>query len=75
MTSAASLIVRMNKVDAMKRQTKKRSKRRGSLTFEWIVLMTVVGLGVFGALGVVRNELVEEFGELVDTICATDVCN
>ena len=37
--------------------------------------MTVVGIGVFSGLGAVRNELVEEFGELVDTICATDVCN
>lgn len=59
----------------MKIRRTRRQKRRGSLTFEWIVLMTVVGIGVFSGLGVVRNELVEEFGELVDTICATDVCN
>lgn len=55
------------------RQPTRRRKRRGSLTFEWIVLVTVIGIGVLGALGVVRNQLVDEFSELVDTICATDV--
>jgi hypothetical protein len=57
----------------MKKQPTRRQKRRGSLTFEWIVLMTVLVIGVVGALGVVRNQLVSEFSELVDTICATDV--
>ena len=56
-----------------KRQLIRRRKRRGSLTFEWIVLVTVIGIGVLGALGLVRNTLVDEFSELVDTICATDV--
>ena len=55
---------------------KKRARRprRGVLTLEWIILLTVIGIGVITALGLVRNSLIKEFVELTDVICETEVC-
>jgi hypothetical protein len=48
-------------------------KRKGSLTIEWIALVTVLVIGILGGLGVVRNALVSEFQDLTESICETDV--
>jgi hypothetical protein len=50
-----------------------RLRRKGMLTLEWILIVTVVCIGVVGALAVVRNALVTEFVELTDVICDTNV--
>jgi hypothetical protein len=52
---------------------RRRSARKGSLTIEWIVLVTLLCVGILGALGVVRNALILEFHELTESICETDV--
>jgi hypothetical protein len=50
-----------------------RRQRRGSLTIEWIALVTILVIGVIGGLGVVRNALIREFHDLTEAICETDV--
>ncbi len=47
--------------------------RRGALSIEWIALITILCVGIVGALGVVRNALIQEFHELTDTICEPDI--
>ncbi len=54
-------------------RNQRRRNRKGFLTIEWIALVTVLCVGIIGALGVVRNSLILEFNELTDSICETDV--
>ena len=49
-----------------------RSRRRGVLTLEWIVLITVVIIGIIGGLGAVRNATL---GELMDLAAAIEALN
>lgn len=57
--------------------TKSRLKRRrrGMLTIEWIILVTVVIIGTIAAVGVIRNQLIEEYQELTQSICETNLCD
>lgn len=57
--------------------TKSRPKRRrrGLLTIEWIILVTVVIIGTIAAVGVIRNQLIEEYQELTQSICETNLCD
>lgn len=50
-----------------------RSRRRGALTLEWILLATVIVLGTVGGVAAVRNALVLEYVEMIDTICQMSV--
>jgi Flp pilus assembly pilin Flp len=43
-------------------------RRRGALTLEWILLVTVIVIGVIGGLGVVRNATVGELRDLAEAI-------
>ena len=51
-----------------KSQTSRRKQRRGILTFEWILLVTVLVIGVIGGLGAVRNAILVELHDLADAI-------
>jgi hypothetical protein len=51
-----------------------RRKRRGMITLEWIILVTVIIIGTIGAVAVVRNALLEEYVEILDTICQMSIC-
>ena len=51
-----------------------RSKRRATITLEWIILVTVIVIGSLTAVAVVRNALLEEYVEILDTICQMSVC-
>jgi hypothetical protein len=53
------------------RQTARR--RRGVLTLEWILLVTVIVIGVIGGLGVVRNATVGELRDLAEAITHLNV--
>jgi hypothetical protein len=53
----------------------KNSRRRGFLTLEWIILITVVIIGTIAAVGLVRNRLIEEYQELTQAICETNLCD
>ena len=48
----------------MTRSASRRRDRRGFLTLEWIILVTVVIIGTIGAVGLIRNRLIEEYQEL-----------
>jgi hypothetical protein len=48
--------------------------RRGAITLEWIILVTVIIIGTIGAVALVRNALIEEYVEILDTICQMSVC-
>ena len=47
---------------------RRKSQRRGMLTMEWILLITVLVIGVIGGLGAVRNALVSELDDLAGAI-------
>ncbi|ADB16328.1 hypothetical protein Psta_1653 [Pirellula staleyi DSM 6068] len=51
----------------------KKSTRRGVLTLEWVLLVTVLVIGVIGGLGAVRNATVSELSQLADAIEALNV--
>ena len=50
------------------------TNRRGTITLEWIILVTVIVIGSLAAVAAVRNALLEEYVEILDTICQMSVC-
>ena len=50
-------------------------KRRGFLTIEWIILVTIVIIGSIVAVALIRNTLIEEYQELTQSICETNLCD
>ena len=51
-----------------------RRQRRGAITLEWILLVTVIIIGTVGAVAAVRNALVTEYVEVLETICKMSIC-
>ncbi|HZL87223.1 MAG TPA: hypothetical protein VFB96_02510 [Pirellulaceae bacterium] len=49
------------------------SKRRGVLTLEWILLLTVIVIGIIGGLGAVRAATVAELQDLAASIEAINM--
>lgn len=47
---------------------RQRTRRRGFLTFEWILLFTILAIGVIGGLAAVRISLNSELHDLSDAI-------
>lgn len=45
-----------------------RVKRRGALTMEWILIITVLVIGVIGGLGAVRRAIISELVDLASAI-------
>jgi hypothetical protein len=43
-------------------------RRRGVLSLEWILLVTVLVIGIIGGLGAVRNATVGELTDLAEAI-------
>ena len=48
-------------------------RRRGVLTLEWILLVTVIVIGIIGGLGVVRNATLGELKDLAEAITHLNV--
>ncbi|MCU0880979.1 MAG: hypothetical protein MUF06_24690 [Pirellulaceae bacterium] len=48
-------------------------KRRGVLTLEWVLLFTVIVIGIIGGLGAVRNATNAELLDLADAIEALNI--
>ena len=48
-------------------------KRRGALTLEWILLVTVIVIGIIGGLGAVRNATLGELTDLAEAITHLNV--
>jgi Flp pilus assembly pilin Flp len=49
------------------------TRRRGVLTLEWILLVTVIVIGIIGGLGIVRNATLSELQDLANAITALNV--
>ena len=47
-------------------------KDQGVLTFEWILLITVLVIGIVGGLSAVRDAVVSELGDLSHAITSLD---
>jgi Flp pilus assembly pilin Flp len=45
---------------------------RGVLTFEWILLLTLLVIGVVGALSAVRDATISELGDVAGSVIAID---
>lgn len=50
-----------------------RKKRRGVLTLEWIMLITVIVIGIIGGLGAVRVALVSELVDLAEAVQSLNI--
>jgi hypothetical protein len=48
-------------------------KRRGVLTLEWTLLITVVIIGIIGGLGAVRGAILGELQDLAQAIEALNI--
>lgn len=48
--------------------SRRRLPRRGLLTLEWVLIVTVLVIGIIGGLGLVRNAVVEEMVVLAQSI-------
>jgi hypothetical protein len=46
----------------------KRSRRRGEITIEWIMLVTILGIGTVGGLAVARNAMLSELKDIAQAI-------
>lgn len=58
----------------LRRPTCTSRQRRGAIALEWIVLVTVIIIGTIGAVATVRNALIAEYVEILDTICQMSIC-
>ena len=47
--------------------------RRGVLTLEWILLVTVMVIGILGGLALVRNAVVAELQDLANAVSAINI--
>lgn len=47
---------------------KKAQKRTGSLSFEWIVITTLLVIGLISGLGALRNAVVDKLGDLTESV-------
>ena len=56
------------------RRNRRMYRRRGGLTLEWVLLCTVLIIGTVGGVAAVRNALLLEYREMIDTICQMSIC-
>ena len=49
-----------------------RSEDRGALTFEWILLITLIVIGVVGGLSAVRDAVISELGDVAEAAVHID---
>lgn len=52
----------------------RRQSRRGMLSFEWILLISILVIGIIGGLAAVRNALLSELNDLAQAVEAINVC-
>lgn len=51
----------------------RRQSRRGMLSFEWILLISILVIGIIGGLAAVRNALLSELNDLAQAVQAINV--
>jgi hypothetical protein len=49
--------------------------RRGAITLEWVLLVTVLIIGTVGGVAAVRNALILEYKDMIETICQMSVAD
>ncbi|WP_297031508.1 hypothetical protein [Thermogutta sp.] len=49
-----------------------RATRRGVLTFEWVILITLLVLGVVGAYTAFRDGVIDELGDICGAVLSVD---
>jgi hypothetical protein len=50
-----------------------RRRRRGEITVEWILLFTVLVIGIIGGLGAARSAIVSELGDIANAVYALEM--
>jgi hypothetical protein len=48
-------------------------RRKGALTLEWVLLATILIIGTVGGIAAVRNSLILEYREMIETICKMSI--
>ena len=52
---------------------RKPRQRRGALTLEWVLIATVIIIGTVGGVAAVRNALILEYKEMIESICKMSI--
>jgi hypothetical protein len=55
------------------RRVVRRRARRGMQTFEWILVLTLLAIGIIGGLAAIRNTIIERFIVVAEGIGDVDV--
>jgi len=48
-------------------------RRRAVITLEWVLLVTILIIGTVGGVAQVRNALLAEYQEMIETVCKMSV--
>ncbi len=48
------------------------SEDQGVLTFEWVLLITVLAIGIVGGLSAVRDAVITELGDVAEAVISLD---
>jgi hypothetical protein len=59
----------------LRNASQKPRQRRGGITLEWVLLVTVLIIGTVGGVAAVRNALILEYQEMIETICQMSVAD
>jgi len=49
-----------------------RTHRKGSLTFEWILVVTLLIVGIVGGISAIRDAIIDELGDIAAAALAVD---
>ena len=49
-------------------KTRRKKARRGALTLEWLLIITVLVIGVIGGLGMVRTAVINQMHDMANSI-------
>lgn len=60
-------------VDTNMKLAARRARRRGFLTFEWILLITVLAIGIVGGLAALRDSIINELKDLCGAVEALNM--
>lgn len=63
----------MARLTRLRHHGARHQKRRGALTLEWVLLVTVLVIGIIGGLAAVRNATNAELTDLAEAIEAINV--
>lgn len=55
------------------RRFRRRPSRRGMQTFEWIVVLTLLVVGIIAGMAAIRNTIINEFSDVAGEIGAVEV--